>query len=327
MKKENIKKILIIRLGAIGDLLHSSEVFRSIKRKYPQTEIHYLTTKMPAQIIENDKDIDKIIIAENKTYKYLWNLAKEIRKNKYDLILNLQPSNRTKFLCLCSLPKNLVTYKKTFKLHAVENFWQTAQKFYKNLELKHELELQIPQETIEKVQNSLPQNAKIVTMNIFTSPTRQGRRWRKEYYKELALKLIEKYGCYVVFSGAPDEAEELNDFKDLHSNIIILAGKLSLLESCALYSLSDIMISSDTGPLHLATGTQKPVCIGLFGGAPISRTGVWGMKHFAICADLPCIACNRRKCKIQKGQYNPCLDAIKVDDILNIIQNDIWTEN
>lgn len=322
MRAENIRKILIIRFGAIGDLLHSSEIFRSIKRKHPEIEIHYLTTKMPSQIIEYDNDINKIILLKEKNYKYLWNLAKELRKEKYDLIINLQNSNRAKFLAFFTFAKKTTTYKKSFKLHAVENFWQTANKVFKDIELKHELELKIPQDIIEKVKTLVPTDTKIVTINIFTSPTRQGRKWRKEYFKELTLKLIDKYNCYVVFSGAPNEAEDLKDFENLSENIIILAGKLSLMESCALYAISDVMISGDTGPLHLASGCKKPVCIGLYGGAPISRTGVWGEKHYNLAADLPCIACNRRKCKIKKGQFNPCLDAIKPDTILNLIEEE-----
>ena len=322
MKVEDIRKILIIRFGAIGDLLHSSEIFRSIKRKYPKIEIHYLTTKVPAQIIENDNDIDKIILLEDKKYKYLWKLAKELHKEKYDLIINLQNSNRAKFLAFFTFAKKTVTYKKTFKLHAVENFWQTAHKVFKDIELKQELELQISQELIEKIKKLLPSDKKIVTINIFTSHTRQGRRWRKEYFRQLTLDLISKYNCQIVFSGSPDEADELNDFEGLSQNITILAGKLSLMESCALYALSDVMISGDTGPLHLASGCKKPVCIGLYGGAPISRTGVWGQKHYNISANLPCIPCNRRKCKLKKGQYNPCLDAITPEHILNLIEEE-----
>lgn len=327
MKKENIKKILIIRFGAIGDLLHTSEIFRSIKRKYPQIEIHYLAFKLPAQIIQNDRDISKVIIAKDKSYKTLWELAKDFRKENYDLILNLQPSNRTKFLCLFSCAKKVLTYKKSFKFHAVENFWQTAQKFFKNLDLKQELELNIPQNAIDKVKQLLPQDRKIVTINVFAAAARQGRRWKKENFKELALKLIEEYNCTVVVSGAPDEVKDLEDFKGLNENILVLAGQLSLIESCALYSLSDLMISPDTGPLHLASATDGPICIGLYGAMPIARTGVWGMKHYNISADLPCIPCNRRKCKLKKGQYNPCLEAVSVENVLNIIKNEIWTKN
>ena len=248
MKKEKIKKVLIIRFGAIGDLLHTSEVFRSIKRNYPQIEIHYLAFKLPAQIIQHDKDISKVIIAKDKSYKSLWELAKELKKEKYDLILNLQPSNRTKFLCFFSFPKKVLTYKKSFKFHAVENFWQTAQKFFKNLDLKQELELNIPHSAIDKVKELLPPDRKIVTINVFAAAARQGRRWRKENFKKLALKLIEEYNCTVVVSGAPDEVKDLEDYKNLNENILVLAGQLSLIESCALYSLSDLMISPDTGP-------------------------------------------------------------------------------
>src|SRR3989339_2074935 len=94
-EKPDIKKILIFRFGAIGDVVHSTALYRAIKKQNPDILIHYLTGKIPSELLKSDYDLDKIWIAEDKSYKYLLNLAKELKKEKFDLCINLQPSIRT----------------------------------------------------------------------------------------------------------------------------------------------------------------------------------------------------------------------------------------
>lgn len=324
-----MKKVLIIRQGAIGDVVHTTNVFRSIKEAYPNIKIDYLTGAVPATLIQNDSRLNKVILLEGKKYPYLLKLASQLRKEKYDVIINLQPALRYKFLSFMCFPKKIVTYKKTFKLHAVENFFRTAKKAFKEIENPSDLKIEIPQEIVEKVKQEIPTDKKIVVLNTETSVTRKGRKWAPKYFKELALSLIEEYDCTILIPGSKDDVEKVKCFENLHPNIKIIAGKFSILESAAVFSLCDVFISSDTGPLHIASALEKPYCIGLYGAAPVQRTGPWGINHFAVSADLSCIPCNRRKCQIKEyaqTDLNPCLLAVKPEHIVRIIKdNDLLT--
>lgn len=324
-----MQKVLIIREGAIGDVVHTSNVWRSIKEACPDTKIDYLTGAVPATLIENDSRLNKVILLEGKKYPYLLKLASQLRKEKYDVIINLQPALRYKFLSFMCFPQKIVTYKKTFKLHAVENFFRTAKKAFKEIENPSDLKIEIPQEVIEKVKQEIPTDKKIVVLNTETSVTRKGRKWSPKYFKELALSLIEEYDCTILIPGSKDDVEKVKIFENLHPNIKIIAGKFSILESAAVFSLCDVFVSSDTGPLHIASALEKPYCIGLYGAAPVQRTGPWGINHFAVSADLSCIPCNRRKCQIKEyaqTDLNPCLLAVKPEHILRIIKdNDLLT--
>lgn len=172
--RSQIKKILIFRFGAIGDVVHSSALFRAIKKFNSELKIDYLTTAVPAALIKNDPDLNKVIILENKSYKYLVKLASELRKEEYDLCINLQPSIRTRFFsCLIKAERTLV-YKKSFKLHAVENFWQTALPLFKNIKPEDNLSLFLPCEAKEKILSQI--DKKFVVFNMGVSHTRQGRR-------------------------------------------------------------------------------------------------------------------------------------------------------
>lgn len=323
MSKNKCKKILILRFGAIGDVVHTTALFRSLKNYDSKLEIHYATFKTPYALIENDPDLEKVWILEGKTYKHLINHAKELRKEKFDLFINLQPSIKTKVFSLILGAKKSLTYKKTFKLHAVENFWKTAKPLFKDIVLDDKIKIYLPEPSREKIKSIINTHKRIIGFNMGVSTTRQGRKWPKEYWIELANSLLAIYNCQIVLTGAKEDAEEAEIVAEASSEIVSYCGKLSLTESAALMGKCSVFISGDTGPLHVATalGTQT---IGLYGAAPISRTGPYGDKHFALKSDIECIPCNRRKCKfLKKGeQFTPCLLNIKPEIVLKTI-NDI----
>lgn len=316
-KKEKIKKILIIRLGAIGDVVHSTALYRSLKKYNPEFEIHYLTSKTPSTLVENDPDIKKIRIAEDKTYKYLANLAKTLKNEKYDLCINLQPSIRTKYLTFFIGAKHNLTYKKTFKLHAVENFWKTAKPLFKDIKPEKELKLYIPDEIKEKTGSF----TNTVVFNMGVSTVRQGRRWPLEYWEKLAKDIIEKYNCNIILTGAQEDAEFSESILHISPEIKSFCGKLSILENSAMVSKCRLLVSGDTGPLHIATALGVPV-IGLYGAAPVSRTGPYGKNCFTLYSEMKCVPCNRRKCKYLKDNelYTPCMNDLTPDRVLDIIK-------
>lgn len=311
----SLNKILILRFGAIGDVVHSTELFRSIKRKYPHISIHYAAFKTPSLNIQNDPDLDKVWIVEGKSYKYLSQLSKELKKEKFDLLINLQPGIRTRIFSLMLGAKRTVTYKKTFKLHAVENFWQTGKKIFKDIELDKKIKLYIDEQIKNKISAMLENKINIV-FNMGVSHTRQGRRWPQEYWRELAVMFLNEYGCNIILTGSEDDKEFAENLLDISPKITSFCGKLSIEENTALLSLCDLVISGDTGSLHIATAVGTPA-IGLYGAAPVSRTGPWGENCIALKSDRKCVPCNRRKCKyLNPGElYTPCLLDVSPEEV------------
>lgn len=321
-----MKKILIIRYGAIGDVVHTSNIFRSIKAAHPDYRVDYLTAPVPAQILKNNSLINNVFELKSKDYYTLLKFAQKFRKERYDLIINLQPSLRFRFLTMMSMPKDVVVYHKDGRLHAVENFFLTAKKVMPELENPADLKLEISKDIIEKVKKQLPDfsGRKLVIVNVCTSPTRHGRKWPFDYFKKLITSLIERYNCVVLLPGAKENIEEIKYFENMHPDVHIIAGKFSLVESAAVFSLCDVFISGDTGPLHIATAFEKPVCIGLYGAAPVCRTGPYGAKHFTVASNLSCAPCSLRNCtkkEFAKEEINPCMTSIMPDDVISLIND------
>ena len=320
-----IKQILIIRNGAIGDVVHTTALFRAIKKAYPFIEIDYATSHITSTLLKSDKDLREVFVFEDYSYKYLLSLAQKIKNKNYDLIINLQPQLKFNVFCLITGVKTL-TYKKDFRLHAVENFYETAKKTLPAIELPTQLELYNYEAHKTYLMQKLEEMTlrKNVIFNMSATPKRQGRKWPLEYFKELALMLINEYNCNIILTGGKEDKPLTAELLGLHENIYDYAGKYTLPESAAIYSMCDLFISGDTGPLHIASACKKPVCIGLYGAMPISRTGVWGEKHYCLCAkdSYPCIPCNRRICKLKNSQYNPCLYALKPKVVFDLIKEE-----
>lgn len=321
--KKTFNKILIIRVGAIGDVVHTTNLIHSIKKAYPDVQIHYATSSLIKPLIENDKDIQKVWVMNAKFSLFssaAKELANEIKQENYDLVINLQPSLKMKGVLFLSGVKNVLTYKKSFKVHAVKNFWQTGLKAFPNMQEEKDMHLYLPTETIENAKNLLKNYPKpYIILNaggVFAK--RQGRTYPVEKWVELGNKLQEKYNGTVILNGAKEDKEVLSPLNEIKNSVNFI-GELSLLDSVGVISQGDLMISGDSGPLHIATALGVK-SIGLFGSMPANRTGCYS-NGINVVSKKSCVPCNRRKCKyLQKGKiYTPCMEEITVDEIINNI--------
>lgn len=331
MSFNNIKKILIIRTGAIGDVVHTTSLFRAIKKSNPDTEIHYLTSKLIAPLLICDPDLNKVISVNEKLSlfsDYTKELAKNLKKEHYDLAINLQPSLKVKFLLFLSGIRKQLIYRKTFKVHAVKNFWQTGLKAFPKLQEEKELKLYLPSEAIDNAKAKVKDLKRPLTVinagGVFSK--RQGRTYPINKWIELGEKIIEKTGGTIILNGAEEDKKILSDLNKI-PNCVNFIGELSLVESCAVISQADLMISGDSGPLHIATALGVK-SIGLYGSMPADRTGCY-CNGINVISDKNCVPCNRRKCRFLKKSKNlfaPCMEEINTETIINTIEQ-IKTRN
>ena len=320
----NHNKILIIRTGAIGDVVHTSALVQSIREASPQTEIHYLSNKMMEFMFKENPDINKFIDLNPKFIlfsSYTKEMVKLLKKEKYDLAINLQPSFKIRALVhLAGIKKELV-YKKDFNIHAVTNFWQTGLKAFPNMKKQEHLKLYLEKKVIDEAKKKLENYKRpFIVINaggVFSK--RQGRTYPIDKWVELGNKLQEKYDGTIILNGAKEDKDFLQPLNKIKNSINYI-GELKLEDSCGIISQADIMLSGDSGPLHIATALGVK-SIGLYGSMPVERTGCYS-NGINISSPKECAPCNKRKCKYLKGSdkiYAPCMEEISVDSILNQI--------
>ncbi len=323
---EKYNKILIIRTGAIGDVVHTTGLFQAIKKAYPYVQIHYLTSPLIMPLIKEDKSIEKVI-AVNPEFHLFSSSAKEyadkLKNENYDLAINLQPSFKLKMLIKLSGIKKQILYKKDINIHAVENFFKTGLEVFPEIKEPKELRLFLPPESVNQAKERLKGYSKpIIVINaggMFSK--RQGRAYPIHKWIEAGNKLQEKYNAVIILTGAKEDKEFLLPLNGI-KNSVNLIGELSLADSCGVISQADFMISGDSGPLHIAAALGVK-SVGLYGSSPIKRTGCYS-NGINILSKKDCVPCNKRKCKYLKGKtkiYAPCMEQIPPDEILNAVSS------
>ncbi len=324
MRNNEIKKILIIRTGAIGDVVHTTALFRAIKKSYPQIEIHYMTSELIKPLLIEDTDIEKVLTI-NPKFKMFSSYTKEIanilKQENYDAAINLQPSLKIRYLIYLAGIKKQTSYKKDFKIHAVTNFWKTGLKFFPEIKEEKELKLYLPKDAIEYAKEKTKDLKRpLITINAGgVMSKRQGRTYPVKKWVELGNKLQEKYNGTIILNGTIEDKEILSSLNTIKNSINYI-GKLSLINSCAVIGESDIMLSGDSGPLHIATALGVK-SIGLYGSMNEKRTGCYS-SGINIVSKKSCVPCNRRKCKYLKKSkeiYAPCMEEININTIVEKI--------
>ena len=321
-KKRLFKKVLIIRTGAIGDVIHTTNTFRAIKDAHPEVEIHYLTSINESMLVY-DKNLAKVWVIESEKFKpfskYTMEFAKKLKAEKFDVAINLQPSFKTRLLVELAKIKTHFNYKKKSKLHAVQNYWETAKKAFPDIKNYSDLKMYLNPEVSEKMHTELSKYKRpLVVLNaghVFAK--RQGRTYPVEKWIELGNKIQEKYDGTILITGVKVDEEILKPLEQI-KNSVSFVSKLSLDENSALIKNSDILISGDSGPLHIASALGVKA-LGLFGSMPIERTGPCGENCSVVVSPMECAPCNHIKCKYLKGTgelYSPCMKMIEVENIM-----------
>lgn len=322
MQKKS-KKILVIRLGAIGDVVHTTIIPKSIKLKHPDYEIHYLTENRIVPLIENNPYIDKVYSLNaslKRDNSYIFKTGLMLFNERYDIVINLTNALRNYILAYMAMPKRIVSRVNT-KGSWVEDYFYTAKKVIKDIEIADSLTLRVNEDADTKIKSFLEPYPKPYTVFVpagKNDKTRQGRIWDIKQWDRLASDILNKYGGTIFVCGGKKEKE----YQSVLANerVILTSGDFSLAESTALLSHSDLVISGDTGPVHIASALDINT-LTLLGSTSPDKIKPYGPKGHYVSAADGCRFCWKKKCKhLTKDQvYTPCMEKITPDMIMEEI--------
>ncbi len=327
---KNYSNILLIKPGAVGDLLQLTPAIRALARRYPETKISLLVgSAAAATMFLHNSHIHETIVFDRKgahrSPAGFFRLWKRLRAARYDLVVNFQRSNvKAWLLASAAFPCKLLVYRKARgrTVHAVVN----------HLETLAPLGI-IPEECDLDLALSCGPEEKAYAEALFRDEGFSGGRiivalnpgasnrikcWSPERFAILADSLIVELGAGIVLVGGGNE-------RDLAERILAgmshapldLIGKTTLLQLGAVLDRCDVLVSGDTGPLHMATAVKTPV-VALFGAIDPDRTGPVGEGHRIIRHDeLPCVPCVARSCRNRIDLE--CMDRITPTEVFDTI--------
>lgn len=321
-----MKKILIIQTAFIGDVILATPLIEKLKLFYPDCQIDFLLRKGNEGLLKHHPKLNSVIIWDKNQSKYnsLAKLSKQIRKEKYDLLVNLQRFTSSGMITLASNAKMRVGFSKnpmsfgfTHKLpHVIGNGVHEVERNLSLIEHITDGTFQRPvlypsPEDYDKVQ--VYQSSSYVCM----APSSVW--FTKQYPAEKWVELINhmKPDHHIYLLGAPDDLEICANIKKeaLHEKVNILAGELSFLQSAALMKSARMNYVNDSAPLHMASAMNAPVTaiycstIPGFGFGPLSEEShIVEVKEELSCR--PCGLHGKKTCP--KGHFK-CAYDIHID--------------
>lgn len=334
-----MKCLLVIRLGALGDLIHVSPSLEAVKHAHPEVEIHLLTSPLYKSLASSLSGVDQVWQLDKKQgFPGLFRLAGQLRKVGIDGVVNLHPSLKTALLAQLVLPKKQTVYHKeklrikgknqrTIKRrHAIADFFVPFRRFFGLLEMQQAvpcLNLNLAESalTIQKTL-SKPQQEQWIGIIPGVGAKRSNRAWEPEGYEQLIQALLAESQYRILLIGGPDEQplaqRLLESIQDADKHVENHCGIHDILGTAALLAQCDVVIGGDTGPMHVAAAVGVPL-VGIYGPTSLARTGPVGnhsMKLLTPPAELACWPCELSECPYIGERHLACMKQIPVSQVL-----------
>jgi lipopolysaccharide heptosyltransferase II len=322
--------ILLIKPGAVGDLLQLTPVLRAVKQKFPAARITLLVSSgATASMFRHNAHVDEVIVYDrrgaHRSLAGFFSLWRQLRGKRFDLVVNYQRSNlKGWLLALAAFPAQILVYRKARGrvLHAVVNHLEAVAPLgIDPLTTDLHLEMTVGVEDDNFAADALRlagfADKRIIALN--PGASNRIKCWPPERFGQLADRLVNELGVGVVLVGGADERDLAEGILNATSlPVLDLLGKTTLLQLGALLKRCSLLVSGDTGPLHMATAVGTPV-VALFGAIDPLRTGPVGEGHRVIRhAELPCVPCVGRDCRHKP--YLECMELITVDELLAVVR-------
>ncbi len=332
-KNKDVKKILLIKLWAVGDSVVTLPLLNSLREKFPEAQIDILVRKRNRDIFKHNKDINNINLFEVERYLKLFFLFR-----KYDLVFDTEPYLNISALLSFWMGKTKIGFSNQHrsilydvqvvhdkKQHMVQNYLDMIRAL--GFSVNHDKLIPIVSSKKDEENVSLflkKINRKIVGFCVGTAESASRTRiWEDNKWAELA-DAISRENFQVLFVGAKNEKNKIDEIRSItKSSTINCAGEFSLLETCELIKNMELFISIDTGPMHIAAA-QGVRTIGLFGPNTPTLWKPYGKHNIAIYKSLscsPCIINDKGKMPdcLRKTDRYACMKEISVEEVLKAV--------
>ncbi len=349
------RRILVIRLDLIGDLVLSMTIVRTLKRSYPEAAIDLLALPASAHVVMHDPDLNEIItydpnvwrrpkaLFQAKNWRNAFNLLRRLRARHYDIAMSVF-GNWAGIIAAFSGAKRCVGFgRESYPGFMTDN---VRGRHWRPGDHKHEVDYclalakaagatigpadRIPclyvyplaQQQLQQllIHERLEQGKPLIACHL-SSNNGQSKRWPTPYWATLIDKLIRDLDAQVVLTGAPGDMPLIESVtRRMQQQAINLAGKTSLLQLVALLQQANLVISGDSGPMHIAAAVGTPL-IAIHGPTDPALSGPIGPTATILRSDIWCSPCYNAKdtadCRFFTTQ---CMKNILPSQVFKVVQ-------
>ncbi len=302
--------ILIVRLGALGDVVHAVPAAAALRQAFPAAGIDWLVDKKHRDIVDLVTVVDRVVPLESPTLAGWTAVLRTLRRTPYDIAIDLQGLMKSAVLARASGAARVVG----FSIWHVRE--KTARPFYsdahdaegghvirKNLRLLRALGVEddairfpiadVPSPALDELRRRIPEDRQFALIN--AGAAWPNKRWPPDRFGELASFLRDACGLTPVVLWGPGEEGLADAVIAASSNAAIAAPAAGVADLVALARASALVVSGDTGPLHVATAVGTPT-VSLFGPTDAERNGPYAPDDVVVSRYETCGCRYDRRC-------------------------------
>jgi len=336
-----VNRILLVRLGALGDIVHAIPVAAALRRAFPSAAIDWLVSAKHSEILRLVPVLSRSLVLNDRGDAgggaSLWSALHELRRRKYDVAIDLQGLLKSAIIARLSGADRVIGFNARYARESLARLFYTdvhdpgGEGIYAPSETRHvalinlgllqplgiaagepEFPIDVP---MTEAARAVEEQAGPYYALLNPGAAWPNKRWPPQRLAALASSLRARRSMRSVVLWGPSELELAKDVVALSGGAAILAPKTSVADLVAIARGASVMVSGDTGPTHLAAAVGTPL-VGLYGPTRPERNGPWMKNDETVSRAAICQCHHLRQCRAA----SMCLLQIEVDEVLAAVE-------
>ncbi len=340
MGSYEMKKILLLQFRGLGDVLLTTPVIRTLRKAYPSSYLCYLLEREASGVLEGNPYIDEIIVFDRKgsarsgrlaRYLNQVRMIREIRSREFDVMIDLFSTTRSALWTYLSQAPvrvgrrlrvrnfcySVLMERGQWSGNAIDRHLQAAVSLGVVPEGR-KTDLYLSREERSRARALLGKagvEGSEPVVALFVGGAHPSRIWPLDRFRSLGVTLVRKNKLKVLALAGPQELPRLDTIMTAFDDVGPVLANLSVRELAGVLEHVDLLVSSDSGPMHMGVAVSTPT-VGIFG--PRDER-VWfpyssAQGHVALRKPVSCSPCSRLDCS-----HHLCMQSIHVQDVMAAI--------
>ena len=342
--------ILIIKPSSLGDVVQALPVLEVLRETFPSAQIDWLVNEEIGDILSGNPYLRTVHLWDRASWRTLRllptairgtaRLLQRLRRERYDLILDLQGLLRSALIARFSGGKQIVGFADAREMaplfyhrqvrapvgdmHSVERYVLAAGvrgqgsgiREFPIVFSEHE------RHAAERLLAELKRDATCPLVVFVVGARWETKHWPPENFAALAEQVVGRHGVEVGLVGSRGDSPLARRIASMCGCAMLdFSGKTSLKQLAYLFQRAEVVVGNDSGPIHIAAAVGAPV-VALYGPTSPARTGPYGEPHKILTTSLPCSPCFRRTCNLG----TPCMREISVETVYRACEPFLQTQ-
>ena len=324
-------RILIVRLGSLGDIIHAVPAAAAIRRAYPHARIDWLVDVRHDDLLELVPSIDGRIAIKTSTAGSVLDTVRTLRRGAYEVAIDLQGLLKSAVLARLSGAARVVGFPAPLLRERAARFFYTetageaaTHVIDKNLSILKAVGIRMPDVEFP-LEDRNPEIAAAARTRLGIGPGDRfaiinpgaawpNKRWPPVYFAEVARALAERHNLRSIVLWGPGEEQLAQNVVSAAAGTAAVSPPTTVADLVSLTKAAAVMISGDTGPMHVAGAAGTPI-VGVFGPTDPARNGPWSEDDLTASRFRSCSCHYQRRCRIAGW----CLLDVSPREVMDLV--------